>query len=44
LDKALPLSQTSIVNTSRYRVKTLPGAGALLKNEDRTEQQLSLLD
>ena len=44
LEKALPLSQTSIVNTSRYRVKTLPGAGALLKNEDRTEQQLSLLD
>ena len=44
LEEALPLSQTSIVNTSRYRVKTLPGAGALLKNEDRTEQQLSLLD
>ena len=44
LERAMALSQTNIVNTTRYRVKTLPGAGALLKNEDRTEQQLSLLE
>ena len=44
LVRAVPLSETNIVNTSRYRVKSLPGAGALLKNEDRTEQQLSLLE
>ena len=44
LVRAVPLSQTSISVDARYRVKTLPGAGALLKAEDRVEQQLSLLD
>ena len=44
LVKALPLAETSIENVARYRVKSLPGAGAILKSEDRTEQQLSLLD
>ena len=40
----VPLAETAIVNTTRYRVKTLPAAGALLRPEDRSEQQLSLLD
>lgn len=44
LVKALPLADSSITNVSRYRVKNLPGAGAILKPEDRTEQQLSLMD
>ena len=44
LVQALPLAETSIENTARYRVKSLPGAGAVLKTEDRTEQQLSLLE
>lgn len=44
LVKALPLADSSITNVSRYRVKNLPGAGAILKAEDRTEQQLSLVD
>ena len=44
LEKAVPLRDTAIGSTARYRVKTLPGAGALLKAEDRAEQQLSLLD
>ena len=44
LVKALPLAETNIENVARYRVKSLPGAGAILKSEDRTEQQLSLLD
>lgn len=44
LVKALPLADSSITNVSRYRVKNLPGAGAILKAEDRTEQQLSLMD
>ena len=44
LVKAVPLSETSISGDARYRVKTLPGAGAILKAEDRAEQQLSLLD
>ena len=44
LEKVVPLTDTAIGNTARYRVKTLPGAGALLKAEDRAEQQLSLLE
>ena len=44
LEQAVPLKDTAIGNTARYRVKTLPGAGALLKAEDRAEQQLSLLE
>ena len=40
---AKPLSQTTIVNTPRYRARSLPIAGALLKEEDRGETQLSLL-
>ena len=40
---AKPLSQTSIVNAPRYRARSLPIAGALLKEEDRGEQQLTLL-
>ena len=44
LSACVPLRETAIVNVSRYRVKTLPAAGALLKPEDRAEQQLSLLD
>ena len=44
LVKALPLADSSITNVSKYRVKNLPGAGAILKAEDRTEQQLSLMD
>ncbi len=44
LDRALLLSDTAIVNVSRYRVRTIPAVGALLKEEDRGEKQLSLLD
>ncbi len=44
LVQALPLRETAIQNVARYRVKTLPGAGALLKEEDRAEKQLSLLE
>ncbi len=35
---------TQIKNRARYRVKTLPGAGALLKPEDLGEVQLDLLE
>ena len=38
-----PLSETQIVNPSRYRGRSLPMAGALLKEEDRGEEQISLL-
>ncbi len=40
---AKPLSETTIVNPPRYRARSLPIAGALLKEEDRGETQLSLL-
>ena len=34
LDRAVPLEDSSIVNESRYRSKTIPTAGAILKEED----------
>ena len=44
LIRAQELRETGIVNTSRYRVRSLPGAGAVLKPEDTSEQQMSLLE
>lgn len=41
---AAPLEDTVIKNVSRYRVRSLPAAGALLKEEDRGETQMSLID
>ena len=38
------LADTAIRNAARYRVRSLPAAGALLKPEDREEQQLSLME
>ena len=40
---ARPLSATHIVNAARYRARSLPAAGALLKEEDRGEEQMSIL-
>ena len=40
---ALPLAQTKIVNRSRYRARSLPAAGALVKAEDQGDTQMSLL-
>ena len=44
LDTVMPLEKTSISNQSRYRVRAVPAAGALLKQEDSEEQQIGLLD
>ncbi len=44
VEKALPLGETAIVNAARYRARSLPVAGALLKEEDRGEKQMSLLE
>ena len=44
LVSAAPLADTVIKNVSRYRVRNLPAAGALLKDEDRGETQMSLID
>lgn len=44
LVRAMPVSETQIKNISRYRVRSLPAAGAVLKPEDREEQQLSMIE
>ena len=44
VETAQPLDQTTIVNAARYRARSLPVAGMLLKEEDRGEQQLTLLE
>ena len=42
LERMALLSETQIHNISRYRGKSLPGAGAILKDEDVEEKQLTL--
>ena len=37
------LEETPIQNKSRYRVRSLPAAGALLRQEDSEEQQMEIL-
>ena len=37
------LEDTSITNLGRYRCRSLPAAGALVKEEDGEEQQMKLL-
>lgn len=39
LQNALPLEQSGIENQVRYRMKTIPAAGALLREEDSREKQ-----
>ncbi|MBQ6831066.1 MAG: topoisomerase IV [Oscillospiraceae bacterium] len=41
LDRAVLLEQSGIVNVSRYRSRNIPTAGALLKEEDSPEKQIS---
>ena len=36
------LADSAIANQARYRARTIPGAGALLRQEDTEQQQLSL--
>ena len=43
VEKVLPLDRTHIQNAARYRARSLPIAGALLREEDRGEEQLTLL-
>ena len=44
LDTADYLEDTAIANQSRYRVRAVPAAGALLRQEDTEERQIGLLD
>ena len=41
LSHAVLLEESGIVNASRYRTKNLPTAGAILKEEDSPEKQIS---
>ena len=43
VERALPLADTHIVNAARYRARSLPIAGALLREADRGEEQMTLL-
>ena len=43
LERVAALAETGIVNQSRYRVRSVPAAGALLRSEDSDEKQLEIL-
>ena len=40
LTEVLPLEKTSITNPARYRCRTIPAAGALLREEDGEQMRL----
>ena len=42
LHKAALLEKSGIVNAARYRTRTLPAVGALLKEEDAEEKQITM--
>jgi len=44
LEDVRPLEETAITHLGRYRVRALPAAGALVKEEDSEEQQMDLLE
>ena len=44
LEDVKTLEKSAIVNQSRYRVRAIPAAGALLRQEDTEERQIDLLD
>ena len=43
VEKVLPLDQTAIAKPARYRARSLPVAGSLLREEDRGQEQMTLL-
>lgn len=43
ITSAVPAESLALANPYRYRVRSLPAAGALLRPEDEGEQQMSLL-
>ena len=44
LEKAMYAEESPIKNIARYRARSIPVAGALLRDEDREEKQMSLMD
>ena len=43
LDRVCTVEDSGIVNLSRYRVRSIPAAGALLREEDQGREQMTLL-
>ena len=43
LERLAEVADTGITNQARYRTRTIPAAGALLRSEDSEEKQLELL-
>ena len=43
LERLAEVADTGIANQARYRTRTIPAAGALLRPEDSEEKQLELL-
>ena len=43
LERLADVADTGITNQARYRTRTIPAAGALLRSEDSEEKQLELL-
>ncbi len=44
LERAMFAEESPIKNIARYRARSIPVAGALLRDEDRDEKQMSLMD
>jgi DNA gyrase subunit A len=44
LERAMYVEDSPIKNIARYRAKSIPVTGALLRDEDREEKQMSLMD
>lgn len=42
VEKAVRLEESGIVNQSRYRTRTIPAAGAMIREEDMDEKQIKL--
>ena len=43
LERVLNAAECGIINAARYRTRSIPAAGAVLKPEDSEEKQLELL-
>ena len=43
LERVVSLDESGIVNKARYRVRTIPAAGAILRDEDRGEEQTTIV-
>ena len=42
LERVRPVEETPITHLTRYRVRALPAAGALVREEDSEERQLGI--